>query len=420
MKPTKKTLSVRVSLLLIIPVLFSVPGLSLRGQEKPDPKLWEKAMKIHREAIVVDTHTDTPMVLMEEKLDLGREVPGPYKNDLDFPRMKKGGLDAVFFAIFISNQLDKKHPAKNVLEMIDEIYNQVEKYPGLVELAYSPQGIRALHQEGKQAVLMGLENGGAIEESLRLLRVYYRLGVRYITLTHNNHNALCDSSTGGEPQWKGLSPLGKEAVREMNRLGMIIDVSHISDQAFWDVLRESRAPVMASHSSVRALCRVPRNLSDDMIKALSREGGVIQLNFYSSFLDEEYKKKADEVWKQLSPEIEKIDLAYKDNRSGYWKAVGALWKQHSLPPPGIEVLIHHIDYVVRLVGVDYVGLGSDYDGAGSFPRGLEDVTGYPLITYHLLKRGYSEADIKKILGGNFLRVFEGVVETSKRPAARTP
>lgn len=381
-----------------------------RVKEKVDPRLWEKAMQLHHEAIVVDTHCDTPMVITEKEIDLGQRQSG---NDVDFIRMKEGGVDASFFAVFVSNRLDKKHPAKKALEMIDEIYNQVEKHPGLAEIAYSPADIRRIHQTGKRAILIGMENGGPIEESLRLLRNYYRLGVRYITLTHNQNNFICDSSGGGKPLWQGLSLFGEKVVKEMNRLGMIIDVSHISDEAFWDVLRVSKAPVFASHSCVRAICSVPRNLSDDMIKALARKGGVVQLNFYSAFLDEEYKKASDRVWAKIKPQEEKLKEKYKDNRNKYWNALMALAKKYNPPAPPIETLIDHIDHIVKLVGCDHVGLGSDFDGAGSFPRGLEDISGFPLITYHLLKRGYKEEDIKKILGGNFLRFFEAVIKKAE-------
>jgi len=398
------------SILFGLCILFVIPFSYLTARENVDPVLWQQALTIHRQAVVVDTHCDTPMVMLGEGVDLGQKSGN---SDLDFIRMKEGGVDAAFFAVFVSNSLDKKHPAKNALEMIDEIYRQVEKYPNLAEMAYSPPDIRAIDQKGKRAILIGMENGGPIEGSLRLLRLYYRLGVRYITLTHIKHNDICDSSTGGEAKWKGLSPFGREVVKEMNRLGMLIDVSHISDQAFWDVIKESRAPVFASHSCVRSICDVPRNMSDSMIEALAKKKGVIQLNFYSSFLDKEFKRKSDKIWKQIEPERKKLNETYKDNRTAYWNAVGKLWKKYAPPPPGIHVLIDHIDYIVKLVGADYVGLGSDYDGASSFPKGLGDVSGFPLITYHLLKRGYKEDDIKKILGGNFLRVFAEVIKTAK-------
>ena len=405
MKLTFKTFFISLCFLLIIPFSY------LSGKEKIDPKLWEKAVKVHQEAIVVDTHCDTPMVMLGRGLDIGRKSD---KNDVDLIRMKEGGLDASFFAVFISNKMDKEHPAKNALEMIDEIHQQVERHPDLAEMAYSPADIRNIHQTGKRAILIGMENGGPIEGSLRILRNFYRLGVRYITLTHNSNNDICDSSNAETAKWNGVSPFGKEVIKEMNRLGMLIDVSHISDKAFWDVLEVSQAPVFASHSCVRSICSAPRNMSDDMIKALAKKRGVIQITFYSGFLDEGIKQKSEEIRKKVAPETKKLREKYKDDQKGFWDEVIKLWKKYAPPPPPIEKLIDHIDHVVKLVGVDYVGLGSDFDGAGSFPRGLEDVSGFPLITYHLLKRGYSETDIKKILGGNFLRVFEKAIKIANK------
>ncbi len=393
------------SFCVIFFTLFFIQSLYLRSQEKIDPKIWNKALKIHHRAIVIDTHCDTPMVMFNRGVNIGEKSNS---NEVDLIRMKEGGLDAVFFAVYISNKLDKKHPSRRALEIIDEVYNQVSKYPELAELAFSSLDIHRIHKLGKRAILIGMENGGPIEGSLRLLRDFYRLGVRYITLTHNQHNDICDSSTGGESRWKGLSPFGRKVVKEMNRLGMIIDVSHISDLAFWDVLKISKVPVIASHSCVRAICNTPRNLSDKMIKALAAKGGVIQLNFYSGFLEEEFRKKSEEKYKLMQPQLKELEEKYKDNEAELWEAFSKLWKKHAPPPASVEVLLNHIDHIVKLVGVDYVGLGSDYDGAGSFPRGLEDVSKYPLITYHLLKRGYKEKEIKKILGENFLRVFSAV------------
>ncbi|MFQ6084451.1 MAG: membrane dipeptidase [Candidatus Aminicenantia bacterium] len=392
-------------------ILVLIPTSYLFSQEKIDPQLWQRALKIHKQAIVIDTHCDTPMLMMERNLDIGKRSD---KGNLDLIRMKEGGLDASFFVVFLSNELDNKHPTKKALEIIDEIYQQVEKYPDLAEIAYSPQDIRRIHQTGKRAILIGMENGGPIEGSLRLLRDYYRLGVRYITLTHGNNNDICDSSTAENPRWNGLSEFGKEVVKEMNQLGIMIDVSHISDKAFRDVLEVSQAPVIASHSSVRSLCNVPRNMSDEMIKALAKKGGVIQINFYSGFLDEEFNQKYRKARRKMRPEIEKLREKYKDNQTELWNAIIEFSKKYAPPPPKIDTLIDHIDYVVKLVGVDYVGLGSDFDGAGSYPQGLEDVSGYPLITYQLLKRGYKEDDIKKILGGNLLRVFEEVTKTARK------
>jgi membrane dipeptidase len=328
--------------------------------------------------------------------------------------MKEGGLDASFFAVFVSNREDKNQPAKNALEMIDEIYRQVDKYPALAELAFSPADIRRIEKTGKRAILIGMENGSPTLGSLRLMRDYYRLGVRYITLTHSDNNEICDSATAQKPKWNGLSKFGEEMVAEMNRIGMMIDVSHISDEAFQDVLQVSQAPVFASHSCVRAICDVPRNLTDEMITALAKKKGVVQINFFSAFLDKSFDNASEKARKKLGPQFDKLRKKYKDNRNEFYNAVMELWKKEAPPGPAIGVLIDHIDHIVKLVGVDYVGLGSDFDGAGSFPQGLEDVGGFPLITYNLLKRGYKEEDIKKILGGNFLRVFEEVTAASER------
>lgn len=390
------------SVLISIGCLVIATSVS-RAQEKPDPVLWEKAMKIHKDAIVVDTHCDTPMVISGRGVDIGKRQE---KTDVDLPRMKEGGLSAAFFAIYTPHDLDKKNPSKLAFEIIDVIYQQVEKYPQLAGMAYSADDIRKLHQEDKRAILIGMENGSPVENNLGFLRDYYRLGLRYITLTHMKNNAISDSSTAKKPQWNGLSPFGKEVVKEMNRLGMMIDVSHISDKAFFDVIETSKAPVIASHSCVRALCNIPRNMSDEMIKALAKKGGVIQINFYSAFLDCNYFKKSKELEKKLDPMMKKLKKKFKGNPAKYFDALASLWARYPLPVPDVEALIDHIDYVVKLVGIDYVGLGSDYDGASSYPKGLENVTGFPLITYHLVKRGYSETDIKKILGENFLRVFD--------------
>lgn len=410
-KKMKQTLISSVfCLLFVLPLVsFVVEGTLPPPPGKDiDPVLWKKAMQIHQEAIVIDTHCDTPMAVFESQINLGKKTD---KTDVDFIKMKEGGVDAMFFAVFVGNNLDDKHPSKQALEMIDEIYNQVKQNPTLAELAFSTQDIHRIHGTGKRAILIGIENGGPLEGSMALLRDYYRLGVRYITLTHMSNNYICDSATAEKPKWNGLSPFGIELIGEMNRIGMIVDVSHISDQSFWDVLKHSKAPVFASHSCCRSLCNVPRNLTDDMIIALAKKGGIVQLNFFSSFLDKEHYNKSDEIRKQLQPQFDALKEKYKDDRGAFITAYIKLWKMHRPPDPPIEVLLDHIDYVVKLVGVDHVGLGSDYDGAGSFPRGLENVSGFPLITYHLLKRGYKEEDIKKILGGNFIRFFEQVEKT---------
>ncbi|TKJ28230.1 hypothetical protein CEE39_10235 [bacterium (candidate division B38) B3_B38] len=327
--------------------------------------------------------------------------------------MKEGGLDAQFMAVFVSQSSEGQEAAHSALELIDAILEQVEANSDKAAMAYSPADIRRLHNQGKIAILMGMENGIPVEESLRLLRNFYRLGIRYITLCHGGSNFICDSSTD-EPKWNGLSDFGKEMVGEMNRLGIMIDVSHISDQAFWDGLKTSRAPIIASHSCARALCDVERNLSDDMIKALAKNGGVVQLAYVSDFVSQDYHNKTNERREKLAPAMNELREKYKDDREGFYRELRALYEKNPVAPPPITSLIDQIDHIVKLVGVDHVGLGSDFDGTSSVPQGLEDASKLPIITYHLLKRGYKEEEIIKILGGNLLRVFEKVEEVAKQ------
>lgn len=400
-------------LVLSLLVITGVLNLNAFGeqQEKIDPQLWQKALEIHNKAIVIDTHTDTPMAVYGENIDLGKKQE---RLDVDFVKMKEGGLDAVFFAAFVSNRMDDKQPSKLALAVIDEIYRQLDMNRDIAQLAVTPQEVRDIHKTGRRAVLIGMENGGPVEDSLALLRTYYRLGVRYITLTHGSNNQICDSATDDSgPKWNGLSPFGRQVVKEMNRLGMLIDVSHVSDKAFYDVIETSSAPVFASHSCTRSLCDVSRNMTDDMIKALAKNGGVIQVTFVSDFVSQEYKEKSDALQKKLEPRKEELKKEFKDDRRGYWRAYMKLWKSQAPQRPSMDKFIDHIDHVVKLVGIDHVGLGSDYDGASSYPQGLGDASTFPLITYHLLKRGYSKTDIEKILGENFLRFFGDVIKNAK-------
>lgn len=397
-------------IVFIILSVFAVIFITAADDPMPDKALLKKAMRIHDEAMVVDTHVDTPMMMFQRGVDIGQRTEN---SEVDLIKMKEGGLDAVFFAVYTPNSLDDKNPSKAALSVIDTIYSQVEKYYDLAEIAYTPDDLERINKTGKRAIFIGMENGGPIEDSLPLLRTFYRLGVRYVTLTHNENNNICDSSTADTPKWNGLSPFGIEVVKEMNRLGMMIDVSHISDKSFWDVIQYSKAPVIASHSCVKSICDTNRNMTDDMIKALADKGGVIQINFYGGFLSKEIELQSKEIRKQLAPIRQQLMEQFKDNEKEVMKRMMAEYKRLSPPSPPIDVLIDHIDYVVKLVGVDYVGIGSDFDGASSYPVGLEDASKYPIITYKLLERGYSEKDIKKILGGNVLRVFNDVIKVSE-------
>lgn len=384
-----------------IAVMIATPAPA-GPEETPDPELIKRAHALHERAIVVDTHVDTPLLMGGRGLDIGGR--GGFGH-LDLVRMKEGGLDAVFMAVFVSNDFDERRPSQFALQTIALVHQQVGFNARLAEIACSPADIRRIAKTGRRAVLIGMENGGPVENDLGLLRTYNRLGVRYITLTHVKSNPISDSCTD-EPRWGGLSPFGVEMIAEMNRLGMMIDLSHASDEAFFDVIEHSVAPVIASHSATRALCGSPRNLTDEMLAALAENGGVIQIVFYSGFLSDEYAKKSEEVRERLRPELERIRKETGGDNERYYARVMPLWRENTPEPPDIDILIDHIDHAVEIAGIDHVGLGSDYDGAGSFPKGLEDCTGYPLITYELLEHGYTEEDVLKILGGNILRVFE--------------
>lgn len=391
--------------LLILPL-----GLAAGGEVSP------RAARLHQAATVVDTHIDTPQRLLDEGFDLAaRDTEG----HIDIPRMREGGLDAGFMSIYVDMRRYQGDAAtRRALELIDTVYEQVARHPDQLVLATTAGDVRRAHREGKIALLMGMEGGTPINDDLRLLRSFYRLGVRYMTLTHSLNNNWADSS-GETPRHNGLTDFGKEVVREMNRLGMLVDISHVSDKTFWDALAVSQAPLIASHSSCRALANHPRNLTDEMIRALAQKGGIIQITYVDGFLDQEYAdafaKVADEFWAQYR--------ALPDQHPGDPKALRRAQEQLSrdyrerLPRVSWERIVDHIDHAVKIGGVDHVGLGSDFDGA-TMPDGMEDAAQLPRLTQALLDRGYREADIKKILGGNTLRALEEAEQVARRLSPR--
>ena len=390
-----------LSLLLILPLC-----LAAAGDVSP------RAAKLHREAIVVDTHIDTPQRFLDEDFDL---TPRDPKGHIDLPRMKEGGLDAGFMSIYVDMRRHQGLEAtRRALQLIDSVNQQVARHPDQLVLATSAADVRRAHKQKKIALLMGMEGGTPIADDLRLLRLFYQLGVRYMTLTHGLANNWADSSTD-EPKHNGLTDFGKEVVREMNRLGMLVDISHVSDKAFYDALEVSQAPMIASHSSCRALCKHPRNMTDEMIKALAAKGGVIQINYHIGFLDQTYADAYEKIAPELRARMRALAEQYKDDDHALSEAREALFKdyQAQLPKVSWERVVEHVDHAVRLVGPDHVGLGSDFDGA-TMPEGLNDVSYLPRLTQALLDRGYREKDIKKILGGNTLRVLE----EAERVAAR--
>lgn len=379
-----------------------------------DEKLWQRALKIHKNAIVIDGHNDITSPMVDEDYDLGTSSVGRFHTDL--ARLKEG-MTGLFFSIYVDGSYATKGgSARRAMDLIDVVYRAAEKYPNQMMMAYSVTDIRKAKKENKIAALMGIEGGHAIEDSLYALRVFYRLGIRYMTLTHNNTNNWADAGRG-EAKHNGLTEFGKEVVREMNRLGMLVDVSHVSDKTMSDALDVSTAPIIASHSSARALNSNSRNIPDDLLKRIAKNGGVVMVNFYPAFIDQKHADASRARDQKLRPQIEAIRAQYKDDQKRIDEEINKLYAANPVPPATLSILVDHIDHIVKVAGIDHVGIGSDFDGVPSLPEGITGVQDLPVITYELLRRGYSERDIKKILGENLLRVFteaERVAQFQKR------
>jgi membrane dipeptidase len=378
-------------------------------------------MALHKEAIVIDTHNDVTTPILDRGFDLDMDGAAPdarIRTHTDLRRMRQGGIDAQFFAIYVAAEFANKGAARRALDMIDAVYEQVRRHSDVLEMAYTSEDIRRIAKKGKIAALMGIEGGHAIENSLGALRMFYKLGVRYMTLTHSNTNDWADSSGDvDDPRVRhhdGLTDFGRKIVLEMNRLGMMVDISHVSDKTFYDVIEVSRAPVIASHSSARALADHPRNMTDDMLKAVAKNGGIVMVNFADIFVD---PRKA-ELAKRERAKRRELE-AQLPNDPGRLQEEIRKWRAAN-PSPGktpLSMLIDHIAHIARVAGIDHVGLGSDFDGVTGLPEGMEDVSKLPNITYELMKRGFSERDIKKILGENFLRVMSEVERAAARLSA---
>jgi membrane dipeptidase len=352
-------------------------------------------------AITVDTHADTPSEFLDHPFDLGVLNT---RGHFDYPRMKAGGLDAEFFAAYVPAKYANKGAAAYCMKIMETIHEMADNYPSWVRFAMSTAGIRAAVAENRRAILIGIEGGHAIEDSLDLLRAFYRFGARYMTLTHTNTNNWADSSTD-EAKHNGLTPFGKQVVLEMNRLGMLVDISHVADKTFYDVVEVSKAPVIASHSSSRALASAPRNMTDDMLVALAKNGGVAMVNFYPVFLSDDVAKASKARDEKLKPEIAALKAKDPDEGAVYQEGVRKLMAANPLPKVSWTVIVDHIDHMVKVAGIDHVGIGSDFDGIPGTPEGMEDVSKLPAIPAELKRRGYSDSDIRKIMGDNFMRVF---------------
>lgn len=363
-----------------------------------------RARAIHFSSLVLDTHADTPQRILFDQLDLARRDS---EGCVDIPRMRQGGVGAIFFALWVPVEITGHGATQRARDLLDAVLGQIELRGDDLSLATTPEEVRKAREENKIAILLGLEGGHAINNDLGILEEFQARCVRYMTLTHNAATDWADSSNDA-PRHNGLTDFGKEVVREMNGLGMVVDVSHVSDATFYDVLETSRAPIIASHSCCRALCRAPRNLDDEMIQALASAGGVIHITFHRAFLSQEYADASE----ALAGERADRELAaqQKFGRNEARKLIeGQRWGRQAtlegkLPAVSWKKIIEHVDHAVSLVGADHVGLGSDFDGA-FMPVGLEDASKYSRITEGLLRRGYEEADIRGILGGNTLRVM---------------
>jgi len=377
-----------------------------------DERLWQRALAIQRRAIVIDTHNDITTGMTNYDFDLAGEPPFPYRTNIE--RMKKGGLTGEFFSLYIRPwYVANGGAARRTLDMIDSVYRAVERHPNDLMIATTAADIRRAKAQRKIAALMGIEGGHAIENSLATLREFHRLGVRYMTLTWNNTNDWADAGRG-EKKYGGLNDFGREVVREMNRLGMIVDVSHVSDDTMSDALDVSTAPIIASHSSARALSNVPRNIPDDLLRRIAKNGGVINVNFYSVFVDTTtFSPRSDARDKELKAQQDALNLKYKDDPERAAEETSKLEASHQLPPLPISKLIDHFEHIIKIAGIDHVGIGADFDGANDMPEGARDVSMLPNITYELLKRGYSERDILKVLGGNMLRVMTEVERVAR-------
>jgi membrane dipeptidase len=393
------------------PVATPAPDPTPAPTAPPAPlTLEERAARLHSASIVVDTHDDITSAILEDGFDLGRPNG---KTATDLPKMRSGGITAEFFSIYVDSRFYERPSsregggARRALDMIDITYQQIERHPQDLVLATSADDIRHAKQDGKIAVLMGIEGGYAIEDSLYALRDFYRLGVRYMTLTHATNSDWADSSGMGasppKPRHHGLSLFGEEVVREMQRIGMLVDVSHVSDETIDDVLHIAAAPVIASHSSARALCDAPRNLSDDQLRGIAATGGVVMVNFFSGYLDPGYRTAMHAFFARHGAELAALDK--KGMKLSEIHDAALKMGAGDLPKVPLGVLVDHIEHIAKVAGVDHVGLGSDFDGVDSMPQGLEGIDGLPKITLELLRRGWSDEDVKKVLGENFLRAF---------------
>ncbi len=415
----------KFNLIVIMAVLSSIATAQTATKPSPDKfSISARARQIQDSSLIIDTHADTPQRFLDEGFDIGSTDLHDLGH-ISLDKAKRGNLGAEFFSIWVEPETNQGHYARHTFDLIDSVYQQAARHPDRMMMAFSAADIERAHREHKLAALMGIEGGHSIENDMHLLRDYYRLGVRYMTLSWSNTNEWADSSGDiDDPKVQhhnGLTDFGKQVVLEMNRLGMMVDISHVADKTFWDAIAATKAPVIASHSSARALVEAPRNMTDDMLKAVAKNGGVVQVNFFNGFDDENF-------WKALQAQKKDVDAAtqkYLEQMKKEGKPVRYIdidriereWMA-KIPRPPLKSLIDQIDHIVKVAGVDHAGLGSDFDGvSGATPQGVDSAADLPKITQALLERGYTAEDIRKILGGNLMRVFREVERVSREMQA---
>ena len=410
-------------LILPAPLLLSAQNPSAPANSG-DIVVTARARALHDSALVVDTHADTPQRFLDENFDLGSTDPNDIGH-ISLDKARRGNLGAEFFSIWVDPETNQGHFARHTFDLIDSVYQQAARHPDRMMMAFSVADIERAHKEHKLAALMGIEGGHSIENDLHLLHDYYRLGVRYMTLSWSNTNEWADSSgdinDSKVQHHNGLTDFGKQVVLEMNRLGMMVDISHVADKTFWDAIATTKAPVIASHSSARALTNAGRNMTDEMLQAVAKNGGVVQVNFYSGFLDEDYRKAMEAQNKDQAAAVQQyVESLKAQGKPVNYIEVNRIQREWmaKIPRPPFKALIDHIDHIAKVAGMDHVGLGSDFDGvSGATPAGMDSAADLPKITQALLDRGYSAEDIKKILGGNILRVFRQVETVSREMQA---
>ncbi len=404
-----------LSLIVVLMSSLAAAQATVKAAAAPDIVVSAHAQKLHDSALIVDTHADTPQRFLDEGFDIGSRDPKDIGH-ISLDKMRRGNLGAEFFSIWVDPETNHGNFARHTFDLIDSVYEQAARHPDRMMMADSTADIERARKEHKLAALMGIEGGHSIENDIHLLRDYYRLGVRYMTLSWSNTNEWADSSGDiDDPKvnhHNGLTDFGKQVVLEMNRLGMMVDISHVADKTFWDAIATTKAPVIASHSSARALVDAPRNMTDEMLRAVTKNGGVVQVNFFNGFDDAEFRKAVEAQAKDQAAAVQKyMDQLKAEGKPVNYVDVDRIEREWmaKIPRPPLKSLIDHIDHIAKVAGIDHVGLGSDFDGvSGATPQGIDSAADLPKITQALLDRGYSAEDIKKILGENLMRVFREV------------